>query len=492
LTIPPLPDGWQPVPPQGVAVRHELQEPAPPPRPTEPPRALPLPKPAPVEPPPVPRAETPRPADPPPPRALTPVQHELPCAPPELMVPHGVGVPGMRGTFGSPPISLSRDYPACRDLFDNMRFGQSPLFAPPTGGPASDRLFFSAEYLLWWVNAPRIPELATTSVTGGDGFLSDPGTRLLLAPGAFGDTLRHGLRLRGGWWCDDAGKLGIDGSFFFTGRQTASAAFDSGTIPTIARPFFAPNINGEFSELVAKPNFSTGTLTIDAASEFWGADINIRHALCRRCDFRHEVFVGYRFLSLKESLVVAESITALEDAPDPNIPGTKLFVQDSFRTKNRFHGGQIGGLVERKWGNVSLELRGSVALGATRQEVEIVGTQDRLIPGGQAERFNGGGLLAAGPNLGTFSQSKFSVVPEATLNLGYWVTPNAKAFVGYNVLYWSNVIRPGDQIDRVVNIQFVPNPAMGTPPSSVQRPLPTFRQSDLWANGLQFGLEFRW
>ena len=497
VTIPPLPDNWQPAtPPPGDVVRLDLQEPAPQPRPADPPapKAMPLTSPRPVETPepPYPKTDKPRRDELPksePPRSFIPVQHELPTAPPELMTPHGVGVPGVRGTFGSPPISLSRDYPAWRDLLDNCGIGQCRLFDPPTGGPATDRLFFGAEYLLWRVNAQPIPVLASTSVNGGSGFLNDPGTRLLLGPGAFGDTIRSGLRVRGGAWLDECGTWGIDGSYFFLGRKTASATFDSGTTPTIARPIFAPNINSEFSELVARPGFATGTLAVDAASELWGADANLRHAICRRCDFRAEVFAGYRFLSLKESLTMAEQITALPDAPNP--AGTRVFVQDSFRTKNQFHGGQVGGLIERKWGNVSLELRGSVALGVTRQELAIAGSQDRVLPGGQPERFVGG-LLAAGPNLGSFSRDTFSVVPEATINLGYWVSPNVKAFVGYNALYWSNVVRPGDQIDRVVNLSFVPNPRPDTPASAVNRPLPTFKPSDLWANGVQFGVELRW
>src|SRR5439155_10872491 len=101
-----------------------------------------------------------------------------------------------------------------------------------------------------------------------------------------------------------------------------------------------------------------------------------------------------------------------------------------------------------------------------------------------------GGLLAVGPNLGRFTRDKFSVVPEASVKLGYWITPTVKASVGYNVLYWSNVIRPGDQIDRVVDLTFVPNgPAV--PPSGQARPQPLFKQSDLWAHGFQFGLEWR-
>jgi hypothetical protein len=59
--------------------------------------------------------------------------------------------------------------------------------------------------------------------------------------------------------------------------------------------------------------------------------------------------------------------------------------------------------------------------------------------------------------------------------------------VGYNLLFWSNVIRPGDQVDRVVDLTFVPNgPAVAA--SGQLRPEPLFRQSNLFVNGLQLGV----
>jgi len=150
-------------------------------------------------------------------------------------------------------------------------------------------------------------------------------------------------------------------------------------------------------------------------------------------------------------------------------------------------------MAERQWGRFSVALRGSVALGVTHQELDITGAQLVTPPGGPATAFTGG-LLAVGPNLGQFSRDRFGVVPEVSVNLGYWLTPYLKAYAGYNFLYWSNVIRPGDQIDRVVDLTFVPNtPAMNPPTFSGQfRPQPLFQQSGFWAQGIQFGLEARW
>lgn len=514
--IPPLPDvapvpqpypvvAQPPVPPPvlpELPVARQPQ-PAPPPRAVEPAPMPPIPTPAPLPPPSTvpPSDAPPRPQPQPTPQPVP--QPELQTAPAHLLVPHGYVVPGKHGTFGSPPVNISRDYPTLRELFqvnhpDGLGGGLVADGADGAAAPATDRGFVRAEYLLWWVNPQRIPVLATTSTNGGLGFLGDPGTAILLGPGRLGDRLRDGLRLRGGWWCDEDGHLGVDGSFFFLGQNSETVTFDSATTPTITRPFFALNDGGfEFGERVARPGFSTGVLRTVGESELFGFDLNLRHALCRTCGFRSEVFAGYRMLGLNETLTITEFIKAQPgNTTDP--AGTQIVVQDQFRTRNRFHGGQVGYAAERNFGRVSLDGRVSVALGNTHQEVEVSGFQVRRRPGEAQMVFNNGGLLAAGPNLGTFSDDRFSVVPEVSLNLGYWLTPRAKVFVGYNALYWSNVARPGDQIDRNIDVTFIPNPPVdprtGMVPafSGQNRPAVPFRQDHLFVTGLQFGAEWRW
>jgi hypothetical protein len=488
------------------------QEPAPPPRPVAPEPRPPMTRPMPVDPLPPPRP-APTPGQPAAPRLQPqpdvwgvpglypppPTGQELPPAPPELMHRHGTPVPGHRGTFGSPPIRISRDYPPLLDLLTCGWLTERERVLSEPAGPATDRVFAQAEYLMWWTREANVPALATTSTLAtpdaarglGFGFLGDPTTRLLFGPGPLGDSFRHGLRVRGGAWIDDCGTCGIDGSFFFLGRRTGQTVIPSDRFPTIARPFFAPNLNAEFAEIVALPGSSVGTLVIDHSSLLWGADANLRHALCRQCDFRAELFAGYRFLSLRETVQVTEYILAVPGNPfDP--AGTRTVVQDRFETRNRFNGGQVGGLVERRWGRVSADIRASVALGVTRQQLDITGFQVNAAPGQVTPDRFAGGLLAVGPNLGRFERDRFSVVPEVTVNLGYWLTPNLKAYAGYNFLYWSNVIRPGDQIDRVVDLTFVPNPPPGVAPSGLARPQVPFKQTDFWAQGVQFGLEWRW
>jgi len=485
----------------------------PPPRPVEPtdpwlpvpPRPMPTPVAPPTEffPPRVPEMfppETIRPVVTPKPSAnpqptVGGVSAELPVAPAELMVPIGAPVPGKHGTFGSAPITISRDYPSWADIHGGSVRTRAGL-ADATNLTNVGRGYVQAEFLLWWAKSLNIPILGTTSTNGGFGFLGQPGTVPILGPGTLIDPFRQGFRARAGYWFDDCGSCGIDGSVFFLGRKTANTQLTSDQFPIITRPIFSPNIQngqlfGEFGETVTRPGILTGSLNARADSFIWGADANIRKCLASGCDSRATWFVGYRNLNLLESLSITENINVVGTTPGLIDPiGTVIAVRDRFVTENHFHGGQLGATYERRWGRLSFDARGSVALGVTHQELSIDGFQNRTRPGMQTMVFQGG-LLAAGPNLGTFTRNQFSVAPEATLNLGYWVTPNFKLYTGYNAIYWSNVIRPGDQIDRTVDVTFVPN-SINVPPSGQNRPRALFKQSDMFITGVQFGMEWRW
>jgi hypothetical protein len=407
--------------------------------------------------------------------------------------------PGKHGTFGSPSIRLSRDYPPLSELCGR------PIHDWFVSRFAADREsgsggFIQGEYLLWWMPGMRIPVLATTSLDpNGLGFLGQPGTAVLLGDQDFIGSNRQGFRVRGGLWLDDCGSCGIDGSLFVLFRRTADAAFNSSQFGVITRPIFSPNIIpgigfvGETGEAVTVPNVLTGGLSAHAESFMWGADLNIRHCLCSGCDWRVMGFAGYRFLYLEEEVSIQEDILVVGTSPRVVVPdpvGTTIVVRDTFEVENQFHGGQVGVTYERRRGRWDVDARASIAMGVTHQELDIDGFQVRTRPG-QAPMTFRGGLLAAGPNLGSFTRDRFSVVPEFTFNLGYWLTPNFKAFVGYNLLYWTDVLRAGEQIDRVVDLTFVPNapPAI---PSGQQRPAALFNQSDLWVTGVQFGVEYRW
>jgi hypothetical protein len=99
-----------------------------------------------------------------------------------------------------------------------------------------------------------------------------------------------------------------------------------------------------------------------------------------------------------------------------------------------------------------------------------------------------GGLFAQPNNMGHFSRDSFAVIPETNIKVGYQITDRLRATIGYTFLYMSDVVRPGDQIDRTINPGLLATP----PGGSASRPLFQFKATDYWAQGIDFGLEFHY
>jgi hypothetical protein len=101
-----------------------------------------------------------------------------------------------------------------------------------------------------------------------------------------------------------------------------------------------------------------------------------------------------------------------------------------------------------------------------------------------------GGLLAQpGRNIGVYDRNEFGVVPEFGTTLGYQLTERIKLNVGYTSIYWSNVLRPGDQVDNTVNTNLLPPAIPGN--AHMGQPF-AVREVDYWISGFTAGFEYRW
>src|SRR5262249_48023859 len=136
--------------------------------------------------------------------------------------------------------------------------------------------------------------------------------------------------------------------------------------------------------------------------------------------------------------------------------GTHVINTDTLATRNHFYGAQVGIAGQKQWGNLTLDGVLKVALGATHEEVNIQGVQ-LFPPGTPNVDTRTGGLFALSSNIGNFSRDRFAVVPEIGVTLGWYLTENVQLTVGYNFLYWSSVVRPGEQIDRNLDVNRIPN-----------------------------------
>ncbi len=74
------------------------------------------------------------------------------------------------------------------------------------------------------------------------------------------------------------------------------------------------------------------------------------------------------------------------------------------------------------------------------------------------------------------------------------LTSTVRVFAGYDFMYMSSVVRPGNQIDPNINLSQMgptpnhnPNTLVG--PASPGVP---FASSNFWAQGVTFGIEFRY
>ena len=367
----------------------------------------------------------------------------------------------------------------------------------------------SFEFLGWWQDGMYLPPLVTTSLNPAicqnqAGVLGNPNTRILAGADSYHDDALDGGRLRFGLWLDSCHTWGVGAEYFSLSSSNDMFAASSDGMPILARPFYDVSGGFENSQLIAYNNgleggdLLRGTVTVNSESDLVGGGFRfrkLRHAdegctnwfLCgcpeHFCS-RTELAFGYRFLQLSEGVTITEE---LQTKPDAASQGA-FDIYDRFRTKNQFNGIDIGYITRRTRGFWSLETGIRLAVGNTRQTVNIAG-QSVITENGSPTTVDEGGLLAQSSNIGTYTQDEFAVVPELDLKIGYQMTKQCKLTLGYTAIYWSNVVRPGDQMDLDVHPDLLPpNPTFtqGTHPTFA------FDTTDYWVQGLSFGGEYRW
>lgn len=346
------------------------------------------------------------------------------------------------------------------------------------GDGCGNLFYFSSEYLLYWIDGTRFPPLATSGPALPapviPGALSAPGTAVLFGGASMGRQEHSGYRLRAGVWLNRAHTAGLEGSFFSLTERDEDFLATSTGLPVLAVPFLDPaGVGFENAFLVASPGARMGTLRAELETRLWSAEINLRRKCwdnpCGGPCTGIDLLAGFRGIALDDNFEL--TATSMVLAP----PMGTVIVQDRFETRNRFYGGQLGARAEFCWGRLSIDVTGKVALGNTHQRVEVGGN---TVVGGLS---GPGGLFARPSNSGVFERDRFTAIPEVGINVGYQLTDCLRAFAGYNFLYWNNVARPGEQIDRVVQLA----PGMA-------RPVFAFRDSDFWIHGLSAGLELRY
>jgi hypothetical protein len=353
------------------------------------------------------------------------------------------------------------------------------------------RTWIGFEWLYWITSGQTTPDAVTTAPVGTPrataGALGQPTTSAVFGGNRLNNDFRNGFRVYAGTWLNDEQTLGVEGDFFFLGNSRQGFAAMSDGSQIVTRPFANALTGAPDVELVSFPNVVAGRTSVDAKNSLLGAGVTGLFNLC--CDpcARLDFLLGYRYLNLVDELTFREQLVSLPG--QTTVPaGTQYSIQDRFTTRNNFHGGLLGLGGEWRFGHFFVGGRAGISFGVNRQTTNIDGRTVITPPGGVPQVF-AGGLYAQPSNIGHYDRSVFAVLPEVGLKFGVQLTDFARAYVGYNFLYLSNVQRAGDQADQRVNPNLLPpRPAVVAGPAL---PAYTPKTTDFWAHGISVGLELR-
>ncbi len=353
----------------------------------------------------------------------------------------------------------------------------------------NDRIWFRSEFLGWWTKGFAVPALVTTSPAGTDisvaGILGQPGTSVLLGNEDLRGGFQPGERFVLGTWFGHTQTWGIEASYLQLNPQSNVFQFNDGNTPIIARPFFNSESNIEDAQTVNFPGQQSGTLTAAVSSQLQAAEVLIRKNLTRRGNVTINLTAGYRYQQLDDNLSIGDALSF--SGSQAALPAGSILTQsDVSDTRNVFQGGEVGLTTFIQLERFSIDTSLKAGVGETFSQVTILGATTTNIPG-QGISNQVGGFLALPSNMGVFDSQRLSIVPELALTLGWDFTPQLRGTIGYDLLYWPGVARPGDQIDLNLDPRQFPPPTVTT----ATRPQFVLHTSDYWAQGLNLGLDFR-
>lgn len=349
-------------------------------------------------------------------------------------------------------------------------------------GP-SPRFWINADYLLWWIkDGPSRFPLLNGGKPASQGIPGAPGTTVLFRGSNFDYGTFLGIRLKTGLQ-DPSGTIGLEGGAFLLEHRATGFSTTADPIagPLLVRPIIDANTGLPSS--TAEHFLDRVPVTSFAAiitSRLWGGEANLTSTWLDNRSANVRLLLGLRYLDLYEQIDDDTIIVAIARFGSFT-PGTVTDSVEQFHTRTQFYGGQAGFEGEWRWDRLSLKLLGKMALGVSHDVVLIQGIQHRTFPDNRELR-DESSVLARSSNNGRSRSDRFAVLPEVGVDLSYDLTQSLRASVGYSFMYCSDVVRPGDQINPVVNLN-------QTGPAA---PIPLFNHTDFWVQGINLGLAFHY
>ena len=335
---------------------------------------------------------------------------------------------------------------------------------------------FSArlEAATFWPSDSTIPGLVRTGVVGSAGSSDLFGGTVPM------DETVQGLRGEFGWLFRNDLCSSMQLRFFDSGAQSLTFDSTQSNATSIVRPYLDPTTNTQQSISVVEPGVSSGSLLAHATSDVYGGDLLLKSIIRNNYMGRTEFLAGAQAARLSDSISVSSTTSAIPS-------GNLLQLNDTFITNNRFYGGTLGVssiTYGRSW---SLSGMFKLGLGNMERNVTINGTQTITVPGTPPSvTSSNNGLQARSTNNGFYTNDTFVVSPELNVTLGYRLTRNLEATVGYSFLELPKVVRAADQFDPQLASNLT-NPLVGA-----ARPSFSLTESNFTLHSVNYGLQYRY
>jgi hypothetical protein len=368
------------------------------------------------------------------------------------------------------------------------------------------------QYLAWWIKNDTVSVPVVSTNPAALPILGQPGTTVALGNESISYNQFSGARFLLDFWHDSSREQGVEATFFGLAQRqlTFKVSSDAGGNPAIGVPFSDALTGGqERVSLASFPGAFAGGVSMQTHSDLWGVEGNL---LCKAdlwSDRQSYVWfvAGFRYLDLSEDIGIQQQSAilpggaamlasgafanlqgGLSGPPPGQLAPNQIVISDQFRTRNQFFGGQFGLRAERQFGDAFIVMDAKLGVGDNIETIKIVGAT-AFTPASPTNNLPAG-LFAATSNTGKYTHSSFAVVPQIGLQAGYYLTPHIRGYVGYDFLEWTEVIRPGEQLDRDINRAGVPSSLLFGQPGGPATPVLVRHETDFWAQGISFGLDF--
>ena len=357
-----------------------------------------------------------------------------------------------------PAIPITR---SCRGV--RLHAARDLHVTTTTSWAAPGRFWFRGEYLHWWTSGATLPPMVSTlggpnrhycfETLFGDQDFATATTRVTGSTSACGWTAHHRWGVEADYF-DLTGKPDNYDSGFTNGfdeRQAVSdrAAFvrsgssrpgDSAPTTSAIRIFTSAASRSKPATISSRPGSGLRRQLRACEWSTCNGDVNWTDPSART--FRLDAIGGYRFARLIDT--VDERGRLASSTTRPSRLPVRLHLCQQLSDRQQLQRRRTG--IERRVYPRPL-VAGRCRQGRDRRQQPV---RQLVQPGDHRREQRHAGHRTPVPQnptpLQEFSRNRFSAIPELTVTGGYQVTDHLKVTVGYDLLYWTAVVRAADQI----------------------------------------------